>query len=74
MYIYNVQCEMYEHVCISTMCNVHSYNIMTINILSGGSVVLRLECPPSTFDIASSNLSPDTSCWKVGSYLPMPGI
>ena len=25
------------------------------------------------FEVVGSNLSPGTSCWKVGSYLPIPG-
>ena len=32
-----------------------------------------LECSPSTSNVAGSNHSLGASCWKVGSYLPMPG-
>ena len=39
----------------------------------GGSSLKPLECLPSTSEVAGSNLSPGTSCWKVGSYLLMPG-
>ena len=28
---------------------------------------------PPTSEAAGSNLGPGASCWKVGSYLPMPG-
>ena len=31
-----------------------------------------VEYTPPTSDAAGSNLGPGTSCWKVGSYLPMP--
>ena len=33
------------------------------------SVVLWLQCLPSTFDVTGSNLGPGTSCLEVGSYL-----
>ena len=39
----------------------------------GGSVVQGLEFSPPTSVAAGSNLRPGTSCWKVGSYLLMPG-
>ena len=39
----------------------------------GGSVVCQLELSPPTSEAASSNLGLGVSCWKVGSYLPMPG-
>ena len=39
----------------------------------GGSVVYWLEFSPTTSEAAGSNLGPGTSCWKVGSYLSMPG-
>ena len=34
-------------------------------------MLLQLACSPSTSEVAGSNLG--TLCWKVGSYLPMPG-
>ena len=37
----------------------------------GGVVVI--ECSPPTSEAVGSNLGPGASCWKVGSYLPMPG-
>ena len=32
-----------------------------------------MEFSPPTSEAAGSNLGPGASCWKVGSYLPMPG-
>ena len=32
-------------------------------------MVYRLECSPSTSEVAGSNLDTGGSCWKVGSYL-----
>ena len=39
----------------------------------GGSVVWRVEFSRPTSEATGLNLGPGTSCWKVGSYLPMPG-
>ena len=39
----------------------------------GGSVVYWLEFSHPTSEAAGSNLGPGASCWKVGSYLLMPG-
>ena len=36
-------------------------------------MVYRLEFSPPTSEATGSNLGPGASCWKVGSYLPMPG-
>ena len=36
-------------------------------------MVQRLEFSPPTSEAAGSNLGPGPSCWKVGSYLLMPG-
>ena len=36
-------------------------------------MVKRLEFSPPTSEAAGSNLRPGASCWKVDSYLPMPG-
>ena len=33
---------------------------------------LPLESLPLTSEVAGSNFGPGASCWKVGSYLPMP--
>ena len=41
--------------------------------IGGGSVVKQLEFLPPTSEAAGSNLRPGASCWKVGSYLLMPG-
>ena len=38
----------------------------------GDSVVWRLQCLTSTSELAGSNLSLGTLCWKVGCYLPIP--
>ena len=35
-------------------------------------MVKWLEFSPPTSEAAGSNLGPGVSCWKVGSYLPMP--
>ena len=42
----------------------------------GGSVLIghqRLQFSPPASEAAGSNLGPGSLCWKVGSYLPMPG-
>ena len=36
-------------------------------------MVQRLEFLPPTLETAGLNLGAGASCWKVGSYLPMPG-
>ena len=36
-------------------------------------MVWQLEYSPSTPEVTDSNFGPDTSCWKVGSYLQMLG-
>ena len=43
------------------------------DVLKVGLGDVALEYLPSTSEIASWNLGPGTSCWKVGSYLQMPG-
>ena len=53
---------------------VHNLSYLFPSTLhTGGSVVYRLEFLPTTSEAAGSNLRPGTSCWKVGSYLPMLG-
>ena len=37
------------------------------------TLICGLEFSPPTSEAAGSNLRPGASCWKVGSYLPMPG-
>ena len=39
----------------------------------GGGGLSGLECLHSTSEVTGSNLGLGASCWKVGSYLPMPG-
>ena len=39
----------------------------------GGRGGVVVEYTPPTSEVAGSNLGPGASCWKVGSYLPMPG-
>ena len=39
----------------------------------GGFSGVVVKFLPPTSEAAGSNLRPGTSCWKVGSYLPMPG-
>ena len=46
-------------------------SLLQTKIWGLGSVVV--ECSPPTSEISGSNLGPGASCWKLGSYLPMPG-
>ena len=46
---------------------------MPMHSRRGGWVVQRLDFLPPTSEAAGLNLRPGASCWKVGSYLPMPG-
>ena len=48
------------------------FNGICVSWRKGGSVMLGLECSPSTSVVPHWNLSPGTACWKVGSYMPMP--
>ena len=66
----------------NTTCLIKRLIIFTLKIkgmnkyskhMCGGSVVYWLEFSPPTSVAAGSNLGPGASCWKVGSYLLMPG-
>ena len=61
---------------LNWVCVLRNYSGVTIYYLKptwGGLVVWQLEFSPPTSEAAGSNIGPCTSCWKVGSYLPMPG-
>ena len=62
------------------MCIAYNYNTIMVtgiyNKVTGGPRGLGgvvVEFLPPTSKAAGSNLGPGVSCWKIGSYLPMPG-
>ena len=62
---------MYEYAdaAVMTLCQLtDKYNSQFWGL---GGVVVEFSLPIS--EATGSNLGPAASCWKVGSYLPMPG-